>query len=69
VLGRIKASLEDPISLEKAGHALFDMYPERRGNLFGDEVCFSLHRFFGTLDPGGHVQCSDHFPTRNRFIG
>lgn len=24
--------------LETAGHALFDMYPERRGNIFSDEV-------------------------------
>jgi len=38
VLGRIKASIEDPISLENAGYALFDMFPERRGNLFADEV-------------------------------
>jgi len=38
VLGRIKASLDDPLSLELSGHALFDLYPERRGNLFSDEV-------------------------------
>jgi hypothetical protein len=38
VLGRIEASLEDPLGLEHAGHALYDMYPERRGNLFADEV-------------------------------
>jgi hypothetical protein len=55
VLGRIKASLEDPISLEKAGHALFDMYPERRGNLFGDEVGLQLQFFFVTLDIGVHI--------------
>lgn len=26
------------LMLESAGHALFDMYAERRGNIFGDEV-------------------------------
>jgi len=35
---RIDASTESPISLETAGHALFDLYPERRGNIFSDEV-------------------------------
>ena len=34
----MKASVDDPISLENAGYAIFDMYPERRGNLFADEV-------------------------------
>lgn len=38
VLGRIKASLDDPIGLEVAGYALFDMEASRRGNLFADEV-------------------------------
>jgi hypothetical protein len=38
VLGRIKASLDDPLSLEVAGYALFDMEAERRGNLFTDQV-------------------------------
>lgn len=38
VLGRIKASIDDPLSLETAGHAVYDLYPERRGNLFSDEV-------------------------------
>ena len=41
VLGRIEASLlhGDPIQrLEQAGYALFDMLPERRGNLFLQEV-------------------------------
>jgi hypothetical protein len=37
-LGRIEASLEYPLGLEHAGYALYDMYPERRGNLFADEV-------------------------------
>ena len=38
VLGRIKASLDEPLALEAAGFALFDLYPQRRGNLFSDEV-------------------------------
>lgn len=38
VLGRIKASIDDPLGLEVAGHAIHDLYPERRGNLFSDEV-------------------------------
>jgi hypothetical protein len=38
VLNRIKSSIEDPLGLEMKGHALYDIYPERRGNLFSDEV-------------------------------
>ncbi len=38
MLGRIKASIDDPLGLEISGHAVFDLYPERRGNLFSDEV-------------------------------
>ena len=38
VTGRIESSIEDPLGLENAGHALFDMYPERRGDLFSDEI-------------------------------
>lgn len=30
--------MDDPLALETAGYALFDLYPERRGNLFSDEV-------------------------------
>jgi hypothetical protein len=30
--------LDDPLGYEAAGFALFDMFPERRGNLFSDEV-------------------------------
>jgi hypothetical protein len=37
-MGRIKASADDPLALEAAGFALFDMYPERRGDLYADEV-------------------------------
>ena len=35
---RIESSSDNPLSLEIAGHALFDLYPERRGNIFSDEV-------------------------------
>mmetsp|Transcript_23448 Transcript_23448/g.65080 ORF Transcript_23448/g.65080 Transcript_23448/m.65080 type:complete len:1077 (-) Transcript_23448:2841-6071(-) len=38
VTERINSSIEDPIGLELAGHALLDMYAERRGNLFSDEI-------------------------------
>jgi len=38
VLDRLKASVDDPLALENAGFALFDMYPERRGNLYSEEV-------------------------------
>jgi hypothetical protein len=38
VLGRIRASIDNPLDLEAAGHALYDLLPLRRGNLFGDEV-------------------------------
>lgn len=37
-MSRIKASLDDPLGYEAAGFALFDMFPERRGNLYSDEV-------------------------------
>lgn len=37
-MGRIKNSLDDPIGLEVAGHAIYDLFPQRRGNLFSDEV-------------------------------
>ena len=48
VLGRIEASLESPLALENAGHALFDLYPDRRGNIFADEVraTYSCLNFF-----------------------
>ena len=38
MLGRIKASLDDPLGLEQAGYCFLDMVAERRGNLFQDEV-------------------------------
>jgi len=38
VLGRIDASIDDPLGLETAGFALFDLDPQRRGNLYSDEV-------------------------------
>eukprot|EP00535_Pseudo-nitzschia_heimii_P001058 CAMPEP_0197188984 /NCGR_PEP_ID=MMETSP1423-20130617/18917_1 /TAXON_ID=476441 /ORGANISM="Pseudo-nitzschia heimii, Strain UNC1101" /LENGTH=959 /DNA_ID=CAMNT_0042640987 /DNA_START=226 /DNA_END=3102 /DNA_ORIENTATION=- len=38
VTERIRSSIEDPLGLELEGHALLDMYPERRGSLFSDEI-------------------------------
>lgn len=38
VITRLESSIADPFSLEISGHALFDMHPQRRGNLFNDEV-------------------------------
>lgn len=38
MITRLESSLTDPFSLEKSGHALFDIHPQRRGNLFNDEV-------------------------------
>eukprot|EP00554_Chaetoceros_debilis_P015028 CAMPEP_0194114400 /NCGR_PEP_ID=MMETSP0150-20130528/19997_1 /TAXON_ID=122233 /ORGANISM="Chaetoceros debilis, Strain MM31A-1" /LENGTH=959 /DNA_ID=CAMNT_0038804591 /DNA_START=208 /DNA_END=3087 /DNA_ORIENTATION=- len=41
VRDRIDSAASDSMQsllLETAGHALFDMYPERRGNIFADEV-------------------------------
>jgi hypothetical protein len=38
VISRIEASVVDPTMLERSGHALFDIHPQRRGNLFADEV-------------------------------
>jgi hypothetical protein len=43
-LGRILASLDDPLGLEQAGYALFDMYVERRGNLFASEEVYRLSK-------------------------
>ena len=38
VITRIESSSSDPFMLERSGHALFDIHPQRRGNLFADEV-------------------------------
>ncbi len=40
--------MDDPLSLEIAGHALFDLYPERRGNIFSDEVYRLVKAFDAT---------------------
>lgn len=50
VLGRIEDSIDNPLSLEESGHALFDLYPERRGNIFSDEV----YRFTKARDSVSH---------------
>ena len=38
VITRLESSISDPFLLEKTGNALFDIHPQRRGNLFNDEV-------------------------------
>jgi len=38
VRDRIEAASDNPLTLEDTGHALFDMFPEKRGNIFSDEV-------------------------------
>ncbi|KAL7527395.1 hypothetical protein ACHAXR_001941 [Thalassiosira sp. AJA248-18] len=38
VITRLESSIADPFMLEESGHALFDIHPLRRGNLFNDEV-------------------------------
>ena len=38
MLNRIESSRHNPLALEDTGHALFDMYPQRRGNIFTEEV-------------------------------
>jgi len=38
VITRLESSIADPFLLETSGHALFDIHPQRRGNLFNDEV-------------------------------
>ena len=38
VVNRLERSITDPYKLETSGHALFDIHPARRGNLFNDEV-------------------------------
>ncbi|KAL9188266.1 hypothetical protein ACHAXT_006644 [Thalassiosira profunda] len=45
VINRLESSIADPFLLEKAGHALFDIHPQRRGNLFNDEV-YRLEKSF-----------------------
>ena len=42
ILSRIEAAADNPLALEEAGYAIFDLYPERRGNLFSDEVSAHL---------------------------
>lgn len=38
VITRLESSISDPFLLETSGYALFDAHPQRRGNLFNDEV-------------------------------
>jgi hypothetical protein len=46
VRDRIEYAIDDPLSLEMSGYAMFDMYPERRGNIFSDEVRASRNDLF-----------------------
>ena len=69
VITRLESSLTDPFSLEKSGHALFDIHPQRRGNLFNDEV-YRLQKAedatttFYTGDDHGTVS---PLPTNHKF--
>jgi regulator of nonsense transcripts 1 len=72
VLGRIKASADNPLTLEEAGYALFDLYPERRGNLFSDEV-YRLSKpsdastFYSRNDSDGPDKASSGLPLNHKF--
>lgn len=63
--GRIKSSIEDPLGLELAGHALLDMYPERRGNLFSDEIYRLTKARDATTNVDNELQQS--LPPNNKF--
>jgi len=62
VIQRLEASIGDPFSLEKAGHAIFDIHPQRRGNLFNDEV----YRLEKSLDATTTYFQSDDSPVDTR---
>ena len=72
-MGRIKASIDDPLSLEVAGHALYDLYPERRGNLFSDEVYRLVKAGDATLtyappeDADNPNPRNSHLPPNHKF--
>lgn len=61
--------MDDPLGLESAGHALFDMIPDRRGNLFGDEI----YRLSKALDSTTNLELSPSssqpqlLPPNNKF--
>mmetsp|Transcript_17514 Transcript_17514/g.23156 ORF Transcript_17514/g.23156 Transcript_17514/m.23156 type:complete len:651 (-) Transcript_17514:1450-3402(-) len=74
VLGRIEASIDDPLALEASGHALFDLYPERRGNIFSDEVYRLVKAYDATtlVPNNGDNQSSDalnkyNLPPNHKF--
>jgi len=62
VIQRLEASIGDPFSLEEAGHAIFDVHPQRRGNLFNDEV----YRLEKSLDATTTYFQSDDSPVDTR---
>mmetsp|Transcript_9306 Transcript_9306/g.13207 ORF Transcript_9306/g.13207 Transcript_9306/m.13207 type:complete len:948 (-) Transcript_9306:14-2857(-) len=66
VIDRISSSMDDPLSLEISGHALFDMYPQRRGNIFTEEV----YRLVKANDATTNIFTSDDSSdtTKNRIL-
>lgn len=67
VLGRIKASVDhgSPIDLEVDGYALYDMYVERRGNLFSDEVYRLIKAFDATTSYNRDVDSNNNNNNKN----
>lgn len=66
VIERIKSSIEDPLTLELAGHALLDMYPERRGTIFSDEI----YRLVKSKDATTNIENNrrqQNLPPNNKF--
>lgn len=66
VIGRIKASLDDPFGLENAGFCLLDMYAERRGNLFQEEV-YRLTKATDATTVKGSESTRSSLPTNHKF--
>lgn len=70
MLGRIKASLDDPLGYEAAGFALFDLYPERRGNLYSDEVyrLVKAHDATTTYSESASLDADEDAKENDRFL-
>ena len=73
VITRLESSIADPFLLEKSGHALFDLHPQRRGNLFNDEV-YRLEKsidatttFFPTLATPEDSSVLSPLPPNHKF--
>ena len=68
-MARIKASLDDPLGYEAAGFAVFDLYPERRGNLFSDEVYRLVKAHDATTTFSEQSQnATDELPLYSKYI-